>query len=115
VDELLEPCAIHTPDVLALARDGLLHAAAHITGGGFTENIPRALPEGLAPVIDRGSWPEPPIFELVRSAAGASDEDMFATFNMGIGMVLVADPADADEILERCAGRAHRIGRVDRG
>ena len=91
-DELLEPCAIYANDVLALARDGLVHAAAHITGGGFHENIPRALPDGLGAQIHRGSWPEPPIFDVVAEAAGVSDDDLFATFNMGIGMVLVVDP-----------------------
>ena len=69
-DELLEPCVIYTPEVLSLANDGLLHAAAHITGGGFVENIPRALPPGSGARIRRGSWPEPAIFELVRGRRG---------------------------------------------
>jgi phosphoribosylformylglycinamidine cyclo-ligase len=112
-DELLEPCAIYTRDVLALARDGLVGAAAHITGGGFDENLPRALPEGLGVEVERGSWVEPPIFDLLREATGASDDDMFATFNMGLGMVLVVEPGHADEVLER-SGRsaAFRVGTV---
>jgi phosphoribosylformylglycinamidine cyclo-ligase len=112
VDELLEPCAIYAKDVVELARAGRLHAASHITGGGFDENVPRILPPGLGAEVQRGSWPEPPIFELVKRAAGATDEDLFATFNMGVGMVLVADPRDADEILARAAHDAYRIGRV---
>ena len=114
-DELLEPCAIYAPEVLSLADDGLLHAAAHITGGGFVENIPRALPPGSGARIDRGSWPEPAIFELVRGASGASDADMFSTFNMGVGMVLVVDPGDVEEILRRSQDRAFAIGEVVAG
>ena len=111
-DELLEPCAIDAPAVLSLARDGLVHAAAHITGGGFFENIPRALPAGLGAEVRRGSWTEQPIFALVQETSGASDDDMFATFNMGIGMVLVVDPADEQEVLRRRGERAFTIGRV---
>ncbi len=98
-EELLEPCAIYAPLVLALAREGLVHAAAHITGGGFAENVPRALPEGLGAEMHRGTWSEPPIFELLRRASGASDEEMFATFNMGVGMVLVVPGDRADEAI----------------
>jgi len=114
-DELLEPCEIYAPTVLGLARDGLVHAAAHITGGGFHENVPRALPPGLGARIERGTWRELPIFGLVQEAAGASDDDMFATFNMGVGMVLVADAEEAEEILRRNADRAFPIGEVVAG
>jgi phosphoribosylformylglycinamidine cyclo-ligase len=112
VDELLEPCAIYAPDVVALANDGLLHAAAHVTGGGIVENLPRALPEGLGADLTRGSWPEHPIFRLIRDATGASDAEMFATFNVGIGMVLVVAPDNASEVLGRSAHEAFRIGDV---
>jgi phosphoribosylformylglycinamidine cyclo-ligase len=115
VDELLEPCAIDAPVVLSMARDGLLHAAAHITGGGFHENIPRALPPGMGAEIRRGAWPEPPIFSLVQASSGASDDDMFSTFNMGVGMVLVVDPSVAEEVLGRNDPRAFSIGRVAPG
>jgi phosphoribosylformylglycinamidine cyclo-ligase len=114
-DELLMPCEIYAPAVLELARDGLVHAAAHITGGGFHENVPRALPPGLGARIDRGSWDEPPIFRLVQEAAGASDDDMFATFNMGLGMVLVAGADEAEEVLRRSDGRVLSIGDVVAG
>jgi phosphoribosylformylglycinamidine cyclo-ligase len=112
VDELLEPCAIYAIEVRALASDGLLHAAAHVTGGGLVENLPRALPKGLGAEIRRGSWLEPAVFALIKGAAGASDQDLFAIFNMGIGMVLVADRERSDEILERSAG-ARQIGVVN--
>jgi phosphoribosylformylglycinamidine cyclo-ligase len=114
-DELLEPCAIYAPAIVPLAQDGLLHAAAHVTGGGILENVPRALPGGLGAGIRRGSWPEHPIFGVVQRAAGATDDDMFGTFNMGIGMVVVVAPEAADEVLERLSGRALRIGAVAPG
>ena len=114
-DELLEPTAIYAPLVLALARERLVHAAAHITGGGFDENIPRALPEGLGAEIDESSWPVPPVFDLVAEVAGASPEEMRSTFNMGLGMVLVASADRAHEILARAeaiGSSAFEIGRV---
>jgi phosphoribosylformylglycinamidine cyclo-ligase len=111
-DELLEPCAIYAPEVVALARDGLIHASAHVTGGGLVENLPRALPDGLGATVHRGTWPEHPIFELVQDAAGASDDDMLATFNMGIGMVLLVAPESVEEVLARSSHRAFRIGEV---
>jgi phosphoribosylformylglycinamidine cyclo-ligase len=115
-DELLEPCSIYAPDLMALARRGAVNAAAHITGGGFHENIPRVLPGGLGAEIERGSWAEPAIFALVQRRSGATDDDMFATFNMGVGMVLVVPPARAEEVIaagaDGAGATATRIGRV---
>jgi phosphoribosylformylglycinamidine cyclo-ligase len=111
-DELLEPCEIYAPTVVALARDGLLRAAAHVTGGGIVENLPRALPEGWGADLARGSWPEHPIFRVVQEASGASDADMFGTFNMGIGMVLIAARDQASEVLGRGTPEAFPIGEV---
>jgi phosphoribosylformylglycinamidine cyclo-ligase len=114
-DELLEPTAIYAPFVVSLARSGLVHAAAHVTGGGLPENVPRALPDGMGAEIGLGSWPIPPIFELVRKAAEASDDDMFATFNMGVGMALVVSPNRVDEVIGRSADagvQAFEIGHV---
>ena len=110
-DELLEPCAIHAPEVLALHRDGLLHGAAHITGGGVVENVPRMLPEGLGAVLERGTWTEPPIFGLLQREATLDDEDLFATFNMGLGMVLAVAPEHADAV----AAQGPVVGRVEEG
>ena len=110
-DELLEPCRIYVPEVVALHRAGLMHAAAHVTGGGLLENIPRVLPPGLGARIERGTWTEPPIFDEIRRRADATDADMFATFNMGIGMVLVVGPDAVDDVLSR-AGGSTRIGDV---
>jgi len=110
-DELLEPCRIYTPDVLGLSRAGLVRSAAHITGGGFIENVPRALPDGLGARIERGSWVEHPVFDLIRLRAGMTEDDLFGTFNMGIGMVLVVDPELVDDVRARVEG-AVRIGEV---
>ncbi len=117
-DELLEPTAIYAPLVLALAREGLVHAAAHITGGGIPENLPRVLGSALGAQVREGSWPVPPVFDLLREAAGASAEDMRATFNMGIGMVLVVPEERLAEVLQRadaCGTPAFPIGLVTAG
>jgi phosphoribosylformylglycinamidine cyclo-ligase len=117
-DELLEPTRIYAPLVLELAREGLVHAAAHITGGGLIENVPRALPDGLGAELVEGSWSVPPIFGLLAETSGASLEDFRSTFNLGVGMVLVASADGVDAILERCAATgtpASRIGRVVEG
>jgi len=117
-DELLEPTTVYAPLVLALARAGLVHAAAHITGGGLHENIPRALPEGLGAQLDGDRWPVPPIFGLIQEAGGLSDGDMTATFNMGIGMVLVVPPSRVAEVVEGAGSggvAAFEIGRVFTG
>jgi phosphoribosylformylglycinamidine cyclo-ligase len=109
-DELLEPCAIYAPTVLELRRVTSVRAAAHITGGGFVENIPRMLPDGLGAVFERGAWREPPIFALLQREGELTDDDLFSTFNMGIGMVLAAAPDDAD-----AAAAGPVIGHVQAG
>jgi phosphoribosylformylglycinamidine cyclo-ligase len=117
-DELLEPTAVYAPLVLALAREGLLAAAAHVTGGGLVENVPRALPEGLGAEIHEGSWPLPPIFDLVRGSASLGADDMRRTYNLGIGMVLVVRAEHAAEVLARAREQrteAYAIGRVIAG
>jgi phosphoribosylformylglycinamidine cyclo-ligase len=113
-DELLEPTAIYAPLVLELASQGLVHAAAHVTGGGIAENLPRALPEGLGADVDGSAWRTPPIFDIVREACGASAADMRSTFNMGIGMVLVVDARALDKVLARAPGSV-AIGTVAAG
>jgi phosphoribosylformylglycinamidine cyclo-ligase len=113
VDELLEPTTIYAPVVLQLAGEGLVHSAAHITGGGFHENLPRALPEGLLPQVDTDAWPQPPIFDFLRRESGASHDELFGTFNMGIGMVLVVPAGAQTDVRARTEG--FLIGRVNRG
>jgi phosphoribosylformylglycinamidine cyclo-ligase len=115
VDELLEPTAVYAPLVLELSRAGLVSSAAHVTGGGLDENVPRALPEGLGAEIRAGSWPVPPVFDLVREASRATQEEMSATFNMGVGMVLVVPVERLGDVLRRARGRgtmAFEIGRA---
>ena len=111
-EELLEPCTIYAPTVLRLARGGLLHAAAHITGGGFAENVPRVLPPGLGARVHPGSWPVPPVFGLIAEAAGASEDDLYGTFNMGVGMVLVVAADAADAVMVEVGPAATRIGEI---
>ena len=116
-DELLEPTAIYTPLVLDLARDGVIHAAAHVTGGGLVENVPRVMPAGLHADIDWRSWPVPAVFDLVAEASGAGDEELRRTFNLGVGMALVAPAQRTAEVISR--GKAggfesFEIGRVAR-
>jgi phosphoribosylformylglycinamidine cyclo-ligase len=118
VDELLEPTAIYAPLLVELVRGRLVKAAAHTTGGGLEENVPRALPDGLGAELDTGAWDEPPIFELLQRAANLSEDEMRSTFNLGLGMVLVAASGDADEVIDRAekAGtRAWRVGHVVAG
>ncbi|MCC6825193.1 MAG: phosphoribosylformylglycinamidine cyclo-ligase [Acidobacteria bacterium] len=94
-------------------RVPLIKGLAHITGGGFVENIPRILPEGVGVEIDRGSWPEPPIFGLMQRLGNVSDTEMFRTFNMGIGMVVVCSENCCSEIQK--AANASVIGKVTTG
>jgi phosphoribosylformylglycinamidine cyclo-ligase len=100
-----------------LERDKV-HALAHITGGGFPGNIPRVLPAGLGVRVRRGSWEVPPLFRLIQSGGGVSEEEMFRTFNMGIGMVVIVGPEDLHHVehsLERRGETTFVIGSVIRG
>jgi len=92
-ETLLCPTRIYVKPVLALAAEFDIHGAAHITGGGFYENIPRMLPGGICARIQEGSWPVPPVFGLIARAGRLDRDALFGAFNMGIGMVL-AVPAD---------------------
>jgi phosphoribosylformylglycinamidine cyclo-ligase len=95
-DELLEPTAIYVPAVLSAARRGLVHSAAHITGGGLVGNVPRALPQGLGAEIDRSAWDVSEVFRFVAELSRSDEDEMFRTFNMGLGMVL-AVPSEGVE------------------
>jgi phosphoribosylformylglycinamidine cyclo-ligase len=95
-------------------RVPLIKGLAHITGGGFLENIPRILPENVSVEIKRGSWPELPVFGLMQRLGNVADQEIFRTFNMGIGMVLICSQFDADEIAHKI-GTGYDIGRVTEG
>jgi phosphoribosylformylglycinamidine cyclo-ligase len=102
------------PQLGPLLDSGKIKGLAHITGGGFLENIPRILPEGVSVEINRGSWPELPVFGLMQKLGNVSDTEMFRTFNMGIGMVIVVDRSDAPYILGNVK-RSVSIGSVVAG
>ena len=93
-DALLAPHLSYLPALEPLLGAGLVHGMAHITGGGFYDNIPRVLPEGLDVVIKAGAWPVLPVFEVIEREARVSFEEMHRVFNMGIGMVVFAAPSD---------------------
>ncbi|HEX7965784.1 MAG TPA: phosphoribosylformylglycinamidine cyclo-ligase [Gammaproteobacteria bacterium] len=118
IDRLMEPTRIYVKPLLKLLDEVPVHAFAHITGGGLTENIPRVLPEGLGVEIDAKSWPRPALFDWLMQEGNIALPEMHRTFNMGLGMVAVVDAADADRTLAalKAAGEeAWRIGRVARG
>lgn len=115
---LLEPTKIYVKSVLSTVRKYPISGLVHVTGGGFYDNIPRILPEGLQAEIRDGSWKIPPIFSFIQATGKISDYDMFRTFNMGIGMILVVDSADSREILEHLQSLgedAFEIGTVQKG
>jgi len=112
---LLEPTKIYVKPVLALRERFELKGISHITGGGFIENIPRMLPEQVDVEIDYGSWPIQPIFQHMQQVGEISNRDMFTTFNMGIGMVLIVPEDQTDEVMaaaQEFGEQAYRIGRV---
>ncbi|MBS2967543.1 phosphoribosylformylglycinamidine cyclo-ligase [Metabacillus sp. KIGAM252] len=117
-DELLTPTRIYVKPVLKVLKNVKVDGMAHITGGGFVENIPRMLPEGLGAEIDYGSWPIPKIFDLLEEKGSLNREEMFNIFNMGIGFVFAISPErihDAIGILEEHGEKAFIIGRVKEG
>jgi phosphoribosylformylglycinamidine cyclo-ligase len=112
-DALLEPTRIYVRPVLELLGAVAVKGIVHITGGGFYENIPRVLPPGIQAVIERDSWPRSPLFDLLQERAGIAEREMFTTFNMGIGLVLVVGADETSAAIEFLAARglaAHRIG-----
>jgi len=114
-EELLEPHRSYLPALRPLLGKGLLKGMAHITGGGFTDNIPRILPDGCAVELDPDAWKVPPIFTLIQEGGGVSDTEMRRTFNLGIGMVLVVAKRDVPVVkgkLERRGEKATLIGTV---
>ncbi|MDP9296293.1 MAG: phosphoribosylformylglycinamidine cyclo-ligase [Actinomycetota bacterium] len=118
VDELLEPTAIYAPLVLELVRARVVRSVAHITGGGLEENVPRALPDGLAAQLETSAWEVPPVFDLLQRAAGLTDDEMRSTFNLGLGMVLVTAHGDVDEVIaraEKAGTRSSAVGHVVAG
>merc|ERR1711968_24522 len=92
------PTKIYVKDVLRIASEVNVKGAVHVTGGGFQENIPRVLPHGLGVHVARGTWTIPTLFQWLQHSGGVAEEEMFRTFNMGVGMILVMTPQDADTV-----------------
>ena len=119
-DALLAPTRIYVKPVRAVldACPNAVRALAHITGGGITENLNRALPENVDAQVDLGTWPVPPIAKFVCEAAHLDESEALKTFNMGLGLVLIVDPERADEVeaaLAEAGERTYRVGRVVSG
>ena len=115
---LLEPTRIYVQAVLATLARVEMHALAHVTGGGLTENLPRVIPAGLAATIDLAAWRLPPIFDWLRREGGVARDEMLRTFNCGIGMVAVLAPDDvaqATNSLEQRGEIVYEIGHITRG
>ncbi len=116
--ELLKPTRIYVKDVFTILEKVRIKGIAHITGGGFIENIPRMLPEGLRAIVHKERWEIPPIFSIIKSMSGLEDRQMFNTFNMGIGMVLAVDRRSADDVLKISSSfdyNVYVIGEVIKG
>ncbi len=117
-ETLLTPTAIYVRPVLAMMKEVDVHGVAHITGGGFDENIPRILGDGLGVEIEEGSWEILPIFRLLERCGGVPHREMFNIFNMGIGMVVAVSEADAPKALESLQTSGLKpsvIGKVVKG
>lgn len=120
-EELLTPTRIYVKTILSL-RERLgymvVKGAAHITGGGITENLPRVLPQGLGAAINCGEWPVPPVFPFLQQMGGITTEEMYRVFNMGIGFVLIVEESDAEMVtgtLQEMGEKSYIIGKVIRG
>ena len=113
-EALLATHSSFLPQIGPLLDSGLIKGLAHITGGGFLENIPRILPDNVSVEINRGTWPEPPVFGVMRRLGNVSDQEMFRTFNMGIGMVLICAESEKDHIKSQIS-ESREIGRVTPG
>jgi len=114
-EELLTPTRIYVRSIMNLLRDFNVTGIAHITGGGLLENIPRVLPNGCKAVVRKSSWQIPEIFQIIQAGGNIDETEMFRTFNMGIGMVIIVPEREADDIMIRLSGlneTAFHIGEV---
>jgi len=117
-EALLQPHLSYLNPLNELLDSGMIKGLAHITGGGLTDNIPRILPEGTAVEIDKGSWPVLPIFKLMQEIGSVSEAEMYRTFNMGVGMVVVTSATDQAAVashLQQQSATVYPIGRVTKG
>jgi phosphoribosylformylglycinamidine cyclo-ligase len=117
-EELLEPTRIYAKVARRLFADFPIKGAAHITGGGITGNLPRVLPKGRCAVLERGSWPVPPVFELIQKIGAVERAEMDRTFNNGLGMILIVGRNHVESVrqsLKRMAEPSFVIGEIRRG
>ena len=118
-ETLLEPTRIYVKALKAVKEAGIIvKGCSHITGGGFYENIPRMLPAGITAVVHKDKYPVPPIFTLLQKKGGLEEKMMYNTYNMGLGMVLAVDAADADRavsVLQEAGEQAYLVGEVVTG
>jgi phosphoribosylformylglycinamidine cyclo-ligase len=117
-EALLQPHVSYLKPLDDLIDSGLIKGLAHITGGGLTDNIPRILPEGCAVEIDKNSWPILPVFKVMQEIGNVSEAEMYRTFNMGVGMVVVTakqNEANVKAHLQQQATAVYQIGRVTKG
>lgn len=117
-EALLTPTKLYAKPVMEMLKEADIHGMAHVTGGGFYENLPRMMPEGLATEVDLGTWPVLPIFEFLKDKGQLEDKDLYNVFNMGIGFVIAVKPQQADKIIEiaqKHGEKAYTIGRVVKG
>jgi phosphoribosylformylglycinamidine cyclo-ligase len=117
-NELMRTHKSYWPIIKKMIAGECVAALAHVTGGGITENLPRVLPRGTSAVIERGTWPVPPIFEHLQKLGSVPPDEMLRTFNMGIGMLLVV-PAQkfkkAETLLDRAGEKFYSVGRIVKG
>ena len=118
-EALLAPTKIYVKALSAVKKAGVtIKGCSHITGGGFYENVPRMLPDGISAMISKDSYPVPPIFKMLQKDGNIDEHVMYNTFNMGIGMVLALDPADVDKAMaaiEAAGEKAYVIGQTQAG
>ncbi|MDP4163554.1 MAG: phosphoribosylformylglycinamidine cyclo-ligase [Bacillota bacterium] len=117
-EELLRPTQIYVQPILSALKKHSIKGMAHITGGGFIENIPRMLPEGLGANIYEGKWPILPIFHLLEEKGNLKQQEMYNIFNMGIGMVVAADKTSTPSLIKlfsECGVDAYEIGAITAG
>jgi phosphoribosylformylglycinamidine cyclo-ligase len=116
-EELLVPTRIYVKSILDLLEDFSINGIAHITGGGFTDNLPRVFPPGCKAVIQKGTWTIPPVFRVLQEMGKIEEKEMYRTFNNGIGMVLVVPAKGLDRILDRLLAlkeKPYWIGEIAR-
>ncbi len=117
-EELLKPTRIYVKSILSLLKSVNIKGMAHITGGGLTENLPRIFPKGIQAVIKKGSWDIPRIFSIIQEMGNVSEKEMFRTFNMGIGFIVVVKKTDAKNTiakLKRFGEKPSVIGSIEKG